>query len=162
MLGLRQKLSTIPLFAGLEPSEIDGLFDLAETRTLAPAQELFVEGGFADALWIIMDGDVEISREGHVLAELGPGAALGELSLFTPNAARRSASARAICQVTVLRLPLATLRKLIDAHDHAMLKVVSNLARQMATRLLALNDRLLTDGRKGLSVARSELRRVVL
>ena len=42
----------------------------------------------------------------------------------------------------------------------AAVGLITQIADQ--TRLLALNDRLLTDGRKGLSVARSELRRVVL
>lgn len=161
MLGLRQKLAVIPIFEGLDTGELDRLFELMEVRTLTPGQGLFAEREPADALFVVMDGDVEVSREGRVLAELGPGAALGELSLFS-HTARRSATVRAICPVTVLRVPVVALRKLIDAHDLGALKVVNNLAHQMAERLLALNDRLLSQGRKGLSVARSELRRVVL
>lgn len=161
MLGLRQKLTTVSLFAGLDEQELDRLFDLAEVRSLAPRQVLFKEGDTSDALFVVLEGDVEVSREDRVLAELGPGAALGELSLFSQTA-RRSATIRAICPVTVLRLPVVPMRKLIATHDVAALKVASNLAQQMAERLLALNDRLLAQGRKGLAVARSELRRVVL
>jgi CRP-like cAMP-binding protein len=161
MLGLRARLTDIPLFAGLSPAEVDRLFDLAEVRRLKPAQRLFAEGDVADALWVVMDGDVEIAKEGSVLAEVGPGAAIGELSLFRATA-RRSATVTAICPVTVLRLPVHAFRKLLVANDLAALKVVANVAQQMADRLTALNDRLVSNGRKGLSVARSELRRTVL
>jgi CRP-like cAMP-binding protein len=161
MLGLRARLTDIPLFAGLSPVEVDRLFDLAEVRRLKATQRLFAEGDVADALWVVMDGDVEIAKEGSVLAEVGPGAAIGELSLFRATA-RRSATVTAICPVTVLRLPVNAFRKLLVANDLAALKVVANVAQQMADRLTALNDRLVSNGRKGLSVARSELRRTVL
>jgi CRP-like cAMP-binding protein len=166
MLGLRQRLNEVPLFKGLEPREIDSMFDLAEVRELKAGQRLFHEGDAADALWIVLDGDVEISKAADdkkvsVLAEVGPGSAIGELSLFRLST-RHSASVTAICPVQVLRIPVNSFRKLVSQNDLAALKVVNNIAHQLADRLAALNDKLLSDGRKGLSVARSELRRVVL
>jgi CRP-like cAMP-binding protein len=161
MLGLRQRLNDIPLFKGLDEGEIDRLFALCDVRRLKAGERLMAEGEAADALFIVLDGDVEISKESKVLAEVGPGAALGELSLFRFTA-RRSASVTAICPVTVLRIPVVPFRKLLEAHQLAALKVVNNIAHQMAERLTALNERLVSPGKKGLSVARSELRRTVL
>jgi CRP/FNR family transcriptional regulator, cyclic AMP receptor protein len=163
---LRAVLTSMPLFEGLTPAELDVLFDLAEVRTLKAAQRLFTEGEPADALWLVLEGDVEVSKRAEdssvtLLAEMGPGAALGELSLFRA-ATRRSATVTAICPATVLRIPVTSFRKLIAASDLGALKVVNNLAHQLADRLVALNDKLLSKGRKGLSVARSELRRTVL
>jgi CRP-like cAMP-binding protein len=129
-------------------------------RRFAAGATLFTQGQPADALWVLLDGDVEITREGRVLAEVGPGAALGELSLFRA-VPTRSATVTAICKVTVLRISGPQFQKRLVANDVAALKVVSNLAHQMADRLVALNERLISGGKKGLAVARSELRRVV-
>lgn len=161
MLGLRGRLVDVELFKGLEPSELDAIFTLCEVRRLKASQKLMVEGELADALWVLLDGDVEISKESKLLAEVGPGAVLGELSLFRA-ATHRSATVMAICPATVLRIPVAPFRKLLAVHDLAALKVVNNIAHQMADRLSAINDRLVSPSRKGLAVARSELRRVVL
>lgn len=161
MLGLRRRLDDLPLFAGLGAGEIDRLFALCDSRRLQAGEKLMTEGDLADALWMVLDGDVEISKEGKVLAEVGPGSALGELSLFRATS-HRSATVTAICPVTVLRIPVGPFRKLLQAHELAALKVVNNIAHQLAERLAALNDRLVSPGRKGLAVARSELRRAVL
>lgn len=161
MLGLRARLTEVPLFAGLTPEEIDTLFELAEVRKHGASHVLFKEGDVADALWIVLDGDLEISKASTILAEVGPGAAIGELSLFRATA-RRSATVTAICPITMLRIPVNGFRKLLAANALAAHKVVGNVAQQMAERLTALNERLVTDGRKGLAVARSELRRTVL
>lgn len=145
---------------GLTEGEIESLFDLCEVRHYRAGTKLFLEGQAADSLWVLLEGDVEVSAGGRVLAEVGPGAALGELSLFRA-VPTRSATVTAICDVTVLRISGPQFQKRLSVHDVAALKVVSNLAYQMADRLLALNERLLSGGKKGLSVARSELRRVV-
>jgi len=159
MFGLRAALNQIPLFASLTPDELDSIFDVSTVRELAAAEVLFAEEDAADAVWVVLRGDVEISKATVVLAEVGQGAAIGELSLFL-STAKRSATARAICPVTVLRIPANALRKMTAANDLAALKMVNNLAHQMAERLSALNERLLSKT-EGLTVARSELRRLV-
>ncbi len=161
ILGLMPRLRKAPLFEGLDTPELEQVIGFSETRSLAAEHTLFRENQPADALWVVLEGDVEVSREGRVLAELGPGSALGEMSLFT-HQARRSATVKAICPIEVLRIPVEPFRKLLAVHDLAALKIVNHLAHQMAERLMALNDRLLSQGKKGLSVARSELRRTVL
>lgn len=145
---------------GLTDEEIESLFALCEVRRFQPGQSVFQEKTPADSLWVLLEGDVEVTSEGRVLAEVGPGAALGELSLFRA-VPTRSATVTAICPVTAMRISGPQFQKRLARHDLAALKVVSNLAHQMADRLLALNGRLLSGGRRGLAVARSELRRVV-
>lgn len=157
---LLARFASISLCKGLSASEVESLFGLCDVRQLEAGAKLFQSGQPADALWVLLEGDVEISRDGTVLAEVGPGAALGELSLFRAVPVR-SATVTAICKVTVLRISGPQFQKKLAEHDLAALKVVNNLAHQMAERLVALNDRLLSGGKKGLAVARSELRRVV-
>jgi CRP-like cAMP-binding protein len=146
--------------AGLTPAEVEALFELCEVRKFNPGVSLFREGQRADALWVVLEGDVEVSREGQTLAEVGPGAVLGEMSLFRA-APSRSASVTAICLVVALRISGPQFQKRVAQFDLAALKVVSNLAHQMAERLVAVNERLTDGGKKGLTVVRRELRRLV-
>lgn len=161
MPGLHERLAEVSLFQGLTPHELDVIVDLAEERRFDAGARLFTEGDPVDALWIILAGDVEIAKANKLLAEMGPGAVIGELSLLR-SMPRRSATVSAICPVEALRVPVTGFQKLLQQSNVAALKVVANVARQMAERLDALNERLITPGKKGLSVARSELRRVVL
>lgn len=157
---LHDRFAASPLCAGLTADEVNSLFELCEMRRFEAGTSLFQEGQLGDAVWFVLEGDCEISKSGHVLAEVGPGAALGELSLLreTPQ---RSATVRAICPVVAVRLPSTVFRKRLARADTAALKVVSNIAHQLADRLVAINERVLSGGRKGLSVARTELRRLV-
>jgi CRP-like cAMP-binding protein len=161
VLSLLELFSQAPLCKGLSAREVETLFDLCDDRRFEADALIFKQGEPADALWVVLAGDVEVSIDGKVLAEMGPGAALGELSILREKGAR-SATVRALCPVHGLRLPRPRFQRLLDADDLAALKVVRNLALQLAQRLDALNDRLVSEGaRRGLEVARTALRHVL-
>jgi len=107
---------------------------------------------------VVLEGEVAVSHEGEVYATVGPGATLGELSLFRDQPLR-SATVTAVTGVTVLRIGRAEFQARIAARDVAALTMVSNLAHQMATRLQAINKRVLSGGVKGLAKSRAELTR---
>ena len=67
---------------------------------------LFEEGDAADGVASIVEGTVEILKRGRVLATLGPGTVVGELSMFVPSATR-SATARASTPVRMINTALA-------------------------------------------------------
>src|SRR5690625_6261577 len=74
---------------------------------LARGKELFAENDPGDALYIIASGKMKIGRRAsdgreNLLAVLGPGEMLGELSLFDPGP--RTASAVAVSDVRLLEL----------------------------------------------------------
>lgn len=144
---------------GLTEAEAEALFSLCEVRRFDAYKPLFREGETTDALWVVLEGDVEISQGGKVLAEVGCGSALGEVALLR-GASKHSCTVSSICPVTAMRISGPQFQKLLAAHDVAILKVVANLAEQLAHRLAALNERWISGGAKGLAVARSSLRRV--
>src|SRR6478735_9318861 len=59
----------------------------------APGSIIFEEGDPTDGVAAILEGRVEVLKQSRVLATLGPGSVLGELSLFMPSATR-TATAR--------------------------------------------------------------------
>ncbi len=55
---------------------------------VAAGSTLFEEGDPADGVAAILEGSVEVLKHGRILATLGPGSVLGELSVFLPSACR--------------------------------------------------------------------------
>jgi len=155
---LRDRFAQTDICHGLTAVEIDAFFKLFSLHQLSPGLALYTEGHAADSLYVVLEGQVAVSHEGEVYATVGPGATLGELSIFRDQP-RRSATVTAVNGVTVLRIGRAEFQARIAARDVVALTVVSNLAHQMANRLLAINERVLSGGVKGLAVSRAELKR---
>jgi signal-transduction protein with cAMP-binding, CBS, and nucleotidyltransferase domain len=96
-------LRRLPLFADLDAEDLAQLDEMA-SRLLLPAGARFIEeGAGGDALYVILRGEVEISRrEGAreiVLATRGGGEFIGEMSLLeqAPRSASRAPSPRPSC-----------------------------------------------------------------
>jgi hypothetical protein len=65
-------------------------------------ERMFREGGPGDRLFFIRRGQVEIDRGGTTVATLGPGDAVGEISLVTAGPRTASGRARGAVEVLVL------------------------------------------------------------
>ena len=114
---------------------------------MAAQSPLFREGEPGDALWVLLSGSVEVVKRdaaGHhqVLALLEGPTVLGEASLLLEDGPR-SASALALTELSLLRVPGADFRRMLDSHDIAALKLTLVLARVLALRLMQMNDRLI-------------------
>jgi CRP-like cAMP-binding protein len=146
---LVKKLVQIPIFGGLTVGEAAEFFDVALETSEGKGRVLFREGDESDALLIILEGAVSVSRKGIELAQVGKHAVLGEMTLVDEREAR-SATATALEDVKLLKVPSKRLQKLLKANNVAALKVVANLAQVMSKRLAAINEKLVaTLGDKG-------------
>ncbi|WP_162177303.1 cyclic nucleotide-binding domain-containing protein [Actinotalea ferrariae] len=67
-------------------------------RTLAAGEVLFRQGEAGDDVALLLDGVVEVERDGRFLVEIGPGAVLGERALLE---GARTATVRAVTPLTV-------------------------------------------------------------
>lgn len=148
------RLLQTPLFQGLTEAEALLVLEAADETGLSPGAELFAEGDPADALYLVLDGELDVLKQGEdgeprALARVGPGGVLGELGLLD-EAAPRSASARARGRgARLLRLPADAFRaQLARGAPHAY-KVVLALGRVVALRLRAMNDALVREERQG-------------
>lgn len=142
-----QKLAKIPLFQGLAPGQIETLSAIAEETAFARGKQVFVEGQPGDALYAILEGEVDVLKRDsdgneQVLARITEGGVLGEMSLLN-GAGARSATAVAATDVRALKVSSTKFATLIGADDPGAMKVVHNLAKVMAARLHRMNERLL-------------------
>ena len=86
------------LLAGLPPEHFSGLFTKGRTTALAADQMLFLSGDVGDGCYRVDEGLLKVSVVApaggeRILAILGPGAIVGELSMI--SSAPRSASVAA-------------------------------------------------------------------
>lgn len=140
---LVKKLVQIPIFGGLTVAEAAAFFEVAVEASVAKGATLFREGDDGDALHVILEGEMQITRKGVELAKLGKHAVLGEMSLVGEGEVR-SATAVALTDVKLLTVPSKRVQKMLKGDDVAALKVVANLAQVMSKRLAAINERLVT------------------
>jgi len=100
----------------------------------ASGTTLFQEGDPADGVSAVLEGTVEVLKGGRVLATLGPGSLLGELSLFVPAAAR-TATARASAPVRMITWRAVDVRARLDRHERLATSIVADMAFVLAERL---------------------------
>jgi CRP-like cAMP-binding protein len=86
-------LQTISLFAELGDDERERLAEVCSDVEVDAGTPLVQEGDFGYALFAIVDGSAEVSRDGAVTRTLGPGDAFGEIAILSGG--RRTATVTA-------------------------------------------------------------------
>jgi porphyrinogen peroxidase len=75
-------LGTVPLFQGLDASQLARLAGLATEVQATDGEILMRQGERGDEFFVVVSGNVAVEREGQRLARLGPGDFLGEIALI--------------------------------------------------------------------------------
>jgi CRP-like cAMP-binding protein len=109
--------------------------------SFAAGERIIEEGSPAASFFVIMDGTVEVLKEGRRIAELGPGAILGEMALFNRDLRTSEARGRERCRL--LSFPTADFTRLVLQQDPVAVKVMGTLGRLMVQRLQARDRELL-------------------
>jgi diacylglycerol O-acyltransferase / wax synthase len=103
-LGRQHRLiSEQPHFAALSVRELDRLCRSSRTVTFGPGDRIVAEHDPADAFYIVQEGSVQVSSQGHDLTRLGAGSSFGEVGLVRDRA--RAATVEAAERVELLRIP---------------------------------------------------------
>jgi CRP/FNR family transcriptional regulator, cyclic AMP receptor protein len=134
-------LKAMDMCRTLAPAELDAIAAIVETRDVAAGKDLFREGDPGDGLFLVISGEIDVTKRApggeHLLARLGPGGVLGEMSLVTADA--RSATGRALVDSRVLHMPATGFRTLLAAESVAAHKLVAAVAEVLARRLASMN-----------------------
>ncbi len=116
MSGLAAELGTLPLLAGLAEEQLEQLAAASEVVTVAPGEELFHEGAHADSWWLLLAGEIELTRsvgrEDTVVGQMDvPGRWAGGFRAWDEHGVYL-ATGRGKSPARVLRLPAEALRAL--------------------------------------------------
>jgi CRP-like cAMP-binding protein len=127
-------LSHSPLFAGLPRRMLGRLATRFLEKAYYPGEFVFHEGDPGRALFVVVEGTVEIiqasPRGEHVVRTLVAGAAFGELALIDESP--RSLSARIGEPARLLILYKSDFDALMDGEARIAMVVLRNLARMLA------------------------------
>lgn len=127
-------MRTVCPFRLVVEEDLDQLTRETTMTDAAAGSTLFEEGDPADGVAAILEGQVEVLRHGRVLATLGAGSILGELSVFLP-AATRTATARANSWVRMIKWRADDVPGRLARHERLATAIVADMAFVLAERL---------------------------
>ncbi len=122
-------LGQVPLFARLSGGALERVASLADEIDVAAGTALTREGGTAAEFFVIVDGTVEVSRDGVVLNTLGPGDFLGEIALI--DGGPRTATARTTSPARLLVLASREFHTLVADEPDVRMCVLQALAERV-------------------------------
>ena len=116
-------------------TEINIFKHARDTRVLQPGDVLFHEGEPGDVMFAVVEGQIELSRAGTTIDDIGPGGIIGEMALI--DSAPRSATATARGSARVATVDHSYFTYLVQEHPTFALQVM----KVMAERLRTTNER---------------------
>lgn len=118
------RMPPVPIFSFLSASALRALVEKVAVRTFPPGARLITQGETGHSLFVLVDGEVAVLREGPPrveLTRLKEGAFFGEIALVTKTP--RTATVEAVRECQVLEISREVFNELIQIHPD-MIKVV--------------------------------------
>jgi CRP-like cAMP-binding protein len=120
----------VPLFEGLSRSELTELARATDDLALGAGAVLCKEGAPGREFLVIVEGSVEVTKNGKQVAERGPGDFIGEIALIaTP---RRTATVTATTPLRCFVLTSRDFHRVLDENANVHRKVMRVLAERLA------------------------------
>lgn len=144
-----ESLRGTELFAGLSDEELSEFCESAESVEFASGEELIREGREPGCMYVITTGSVEVvkkvprgERKIATLAATSRATVVGErgLLLTSDNAEGSSATVRAQSRVEAVRLSRKRFKEMIRAGSPAAFKVSYAISKEIARRLVSLDE----------------------
>jgi serine/threonine protein phosphatase PrpC/CRP-like cAMP-binding protein len=128
-----QTLRHIALFMDLADAELVRVFNRFRPVDFASGATIIREGEADDSMFVLVEGDVRVSRAGKTLAVLGRGAHFGEMGLL--NQRPRTATVTATRPVHALVLDRAAFNEVLREDTALAAKLLYKLAQILSLRL---------------------------
>jgi CRP-like cAMP-binding protein len=119
-------LKRVPLFERCSKRELGAIAALADELHLPTARDLTREGAGGFEFFVLVEGEADVTRQGRVVNELGPGDFIGEIALVTSRP--RTATVRTRGPSRILVLTASAFRSLMHDVPSIQDKVLSALA----------------------------------
>ena len=120
--SLEDQLAVMPLFAGLTPEQLEEVAGTVLDRRVKPGKAVIKAGNWGHELVLVLEGEVDVLRDGQVVATLGPGNHVGEVAVLDDY--RRNATVVAKTPVVIGAIDTGLF--------HALLREIPVLAERVA------------------------------
>ncbi len=125
------EIRAIPLFRTAPRSRRAELARLADRITVPAGQVLARQGALAHEFFVIIDGIVDVIRDGEVVAVLGPGDFFGEIALCGDP--RRTATVVTASEVDLTVIARREFRTMIARFPEIASTILMTASRRLAT-----------------------------
>jgi signal transduction histidine kinase len=126
-------LRHLPLFSGLNDADLALLEQASRQSQLSSGEILMQEGSPGGSLYVILDGEFEITKRTGpgelVIAVRGPGEVIGEMSLL--DGSPRTATVRALGDSRLLEIDQSAFRSLIESSPGATLGILHTITSRL-------------------------------
>lgn len=145
MPSATELLKNVNIFKDLDEAELAAVAEVCKEEKYESGQFVFHEGEAGNRLYVIVTGDVRISRDvpgsgEEALAVLKPGALFGEMSVFDRSDRSTHAISNGGC--TLLTITRPDFEMLLDFNRELAYKVLWACVRVLSSRLRSTNDSL--------------------
>lgn len=148
-MDLNEALDRHPSFRALPASVFQSLSDAMMVRTFPDGHVFIDQGGRANDLFLLLEGQVRVSRKRgrEAAAELAPGALFGLVALV--DSLPRSSSCVGVGRTKVASIPMNVAQLLLGTHAPLALAFHEALAAQLAADYRRLYARLGQAAKRG-------------
>jgi CRP-like cAMP-binding protein len=122
-------LKRVPLFSGCSKSELEALALTADELDVREGTILTREGKPGREFFVLVEGTVDVTRDGTKIAELGAGDWLGEIALLTQSP--RTATATATTPARILVVTDRAFRQVVEKVPSIALKVLASVGERL-------------------------------
>jgi CRP-like cAMP-binding protein len=128
-----EQLGGIGLFGGLDDDTLAELADKLDRRSPRAGEVVYREGERGCELFVILEGEIAMEREGERLAVEGPGSWFGEMSVLDMQP--RPVTATCATDAELLVMKSRDLDRLYRANPKKYALFMMNMARQLSRKL---------------------------
>ena len=125
-------LARVPLFSGLSKRDLAAIAPHASERDVAAGTEITRQGDPGDEFFVVAEGEVQISIDGHEVRRLGPGDYLGEIALVFGGTRTATATAAEASRLYVIGR--ADFDAMVKRHPRIEDKILTSVSERMRYR----------------------------
>ncbi|HET7647237.1 MAG TPA: cyclic nucleotide-binding domain-containing protein [Gaiellaceae bacterium] len=123
-----RRLKEVPLFSGCSKRELEEIAAVADELVFPAGRTLIEQGAAGREFIVVLDGDVEVRRDGNLLPR-GDASYFGEVALLT--GAPRNATVTTTTQVDALVITARAFDHLVANSQTIRRKVIASLASRL-------------------------------
>jgi len=136
-------LSAVPLFKGLDQSQLKSVARLAARVGYAPGGAIVNAGESGKGFYLIREGTAKVVVDGQDRATLGAGAYFGEIALI--DGKPRSATVVASTATSVVEIPTGSFKRLLESDSSIGRAIYADLQRRLGESGAPASERVTRD-----------------
>ena len=118
-------LKTVDLFQDIPSELLSQISQISKAKDYESGEVIFNEGDYGDSMFIVIEGEVSIQKNGKSIALLDKGSSLGEMALLDNET--RSADATARVDSVLLKINQDVFYELMEGNADIMKQIIKLL-----------------------------------